>query len=69
MVGCVGERLRRFIIVRISTVGIARMPTVGFLCEPLSVPAMVEALKLFIAEASTATFRLEIEKERQTREQ
>ena len=35
-----------------------------FICgsEPLSVPAMVEALKLFIAEASTAIFELEIEK-------
>jgi hypothetical protein len=29
--------------------------------EPLSVPLMVETLKLFIAEASSAIFKLEIE--------
>jgi hypothetical protein len=36
-----------------------------FMCgsEPLSVPAMVEALKLFIAEVSTVVFELEIEKD------
>lgn len=36
-----------------------------FMCgsEPPSVPAMLEALKLFIHEASTAIFTLEIEKQ------
>jgi len=35
-----------------------------FMCgsEPPSVPAMLEAMKLFIQEASTAIFKLEIEK-------
>ncbi len=35
-----------------------------FMCgsEPPSVPAMLEALKLFIQEASTAIFKLEIER-------
>ena len=35
-----------------------------FMCgsEPPSVPAMLEALKLFIYEASTAIFKLEIER-------
>lgn len=36
-----------------------------FMCgsEPPSVPAILEALKLFIREASTAIFKLEIEKQ------
>lgn len=36
-----------------------------FMCgsEPPSVPAILEALKLFIREASTAIFTLEIEKQ------
>ena len=35
-----------------------------FMCgsEPPNVPAMLEALKLFIYEASTAIFKLEIER-------
>jgi len=35
-----------------------------FMCgsEPPSVPAMIEALKLFIFEASSAVFQLEIER-------
>ena len=35
-----------------------------FMCgsEPPNVPAMLEALKLFIREASTAIFKLEIER-------
>ncbi len=35
-----------------------------FMCgsEPPNVPAMLEALKLFIHEASTAIFKLEIER-------
>ena len=53
----------RRLILSGTVVHIRVPPDLLFICgsEPLSVPAMIEALKLFINECSTSIFVLEIE--------